>query len=122
MTGVRETSAAFDIERLLVAMRPKLHRYCARMVGSVIDGEDVLQDTLIKAVESFSSAGPIGNPGLASLRAAAHPAHTHYLFYVVKPGTCGEHSFSSTDAQFQRDVNRYNAARAKKGGKSPTTC
>jgi len=66
--------------------------------------------------------GPIGNPGLASLKAAAHPAHTHYLFYVVKPGTCGEHSFSSTDAQFQRDVARYNAARAKKGGKSPTTC
>ena len=46
MTGVPETSAAFDIERLLVAMRPRLHRYCARMVGSVIDGEDVLQDAL----------------------------------------------------------------------------
>ena len=39
---------------LLVAMRPKLHRYCARMVGSVIDGEDVLQDALIKAVEAFA--------------------------------------------------------------------
>lgn len=66
--------------------------------------------------------GPIGNPGLASLKAAAHPARTHYLFYVVKPGTCGKHSFSSTDAQFQRDVAKYNSARAKKGGKSPTTC
>ena len=43
-------------------MRPKLHRYCARMVGSVIDGEDVLQDALIKAVEAFGAAGPIGNP------------------------------------------------------------
>src|SRR5258708_5184540 len=32
------------------------------MVGSVIDGEDVLQDALIKAVESFASAGGIGNP------------------------------------------------------------
>jgi RNA polymerase sigma-70 factor (ECF subfamily) len=46
---------------LLVAMRPKLHRYCARMVGSVIDGEDVLQDTLIKAVEAHAAAGKIGN-------------------------------------------------------------
>jgi RNA polymerase sigma-70 factor (ECF subfamily) len=55
------TSAA-NIEGLLAAMRPKLHRYCARMVGSVIDGEDVLQDALIKAVEAFASAGPIGNP------------------------------------------------------------
>jgi RNA polymerase sigma-70 factor, ECF subfamily len=53
--------AAADIERLLAEMRPKLHRYCARMVGSVIDGEDVLQDALIKAVESFASTGGIGN-------------------------------------------------------------
>jgi uncharacterized YceG family protein len=66
--------------------------------------------------------GPIGNPGLKSIQAAAHPAPTDYLFYVVKPGTCGEHAFSSTDAQFQRDVNRYNDARNAKGGKSPTTC
>jgi RNA polymerase sigma-70 factor (ECF subfamily) len=51
-----------DLERLLIAMRPRLHRYCARMVGSVIDGEDVLQDALIKAVEAFASAGAIGNP------------------------------------------------------------
>lgn len=56
-----ETSAA-GIEGLLAAMRPKLHRYCARMVGSVIDGEDVLQDALLKAVEAFASAGGIANP------------------------------------------------------------
>jgi RNA polymerase sigma-70 factor (ECF subfamily) len=56
------SDASVDIARLLVEMRPKLHRYCARMVGSVIDGEDVLQDALIKAVEAFPSAGPIGNP------------------------------------------------------------
>jgi RNA polymerase sigma-70 factor (ECF subfamily) len=55
-------SAADSIDHLLVAMRPRLHRYCARMVGSVIDGEDVLQDALIKAVESFGSAGPLHNP------------------------------------------------------------
>ena len=51
-----------DINGLIVAMRPKLHRYCARMTGSVIDGEDVLQDALIKAVESHAAAGAIGNP------------------------------------------------------------
>src|SRR5258705_6654901 len=62
MTVVPEASAAADIERLLIAMRPKLHRYCARMVGSVIDGEDVLQDALIKAVEAYASAGQVGNP------------------------------------------------------------
>ncbi len=62
MKLVPNASAAADIDGLLAAMRPKLHRYCARMVGSVIDGEDVLQDALIKAVESFASTGPIGNP------------------------------------------------------------
>ena len=62
MKLVTEPSAAFDIERLLAAMRPRLHRYCARMVGSVIDGEDVLQDALIKAVEAHAVAGDIGNP------------------------------------------------------------
>jgi RNA polymerase sigma-70 factor (ECF subfamily) len=63
MTGIPDSStAAADINGLLVKIRPKLHRYCARMTGSVIDGEDVLQDALIKAVESFASARPIGNP------------------------------------------------------------
>ena len=51
-----------NLDALLAEMRPQLHRYCARMVGSVIDGEDVLQDALIKAVESFSPQGGIGNP------------------------------------------------------------
>ena len=62
MNSISGSSTPGDIDHLLVAMRPKLHRYCARMVGSVIDGEDVLQDALIKAVESFASAGPISNP------------------------------------------------------------
>ena len=62
MSPLPEAPTTDSIDRLLVAMRPRLHRYCARMVGSVIDGEDVLQDTLIKAVEAFASAGPIGNP------------------------------------------------------------
>jgi UPF0755 protein len=65
---------------------------------------------------------PIGNPGLASIEAAAHPAAVSYQYYVVKPGTCGEHAFSSTFAQFEQDAARYNNARAAKGGKSPTTC
>jgi UPF0755 protein len=65
--------------------------------------------------------GPIGNPGLAAIRAAAHPAKVGYLFYVVKPGTCGEHNFSSTGAQFQRDQAAYQRALKAKGG-SPTSC
>src|SRR6201984_721865 len=66
--------ATIDIEALLAGMRPKLHRYCARMVGSVIDGEDVLQDALIKAVEAFATKGPIGNPESWLLRIAHNTA------------------------------------------------
>lgn len=73
-------------------------------------------------VHSGLPPGPIGNPGLASIRAAAHPAKTRFLFYVVKPGTCGKHNFAKTDAEFQGYVNDYNDARDKNGGKSPTTC
>ena len=54
---------------------------------------------------------PIGNPGLASIKAAAHPSSKKYLFYVRKPGKSGEHAFSSTDAQFEKDVAKYQASR-----------
>ena len=73
-------------------------------------------------VNSGLPPGPISSPGLASIEAAAHPAKVDYLYYVVKPGTCGEHSFSSTDAEFEADVARYNEAREAAGGKSPDSC
>jgi RNA polymerase sigma-70 factor, ECF subfamily len=37
---------------LAAELRPKLHRYAARMTGSVIDGEDVVQEALLKALEA----------------------------------------------------------------------
>src|SRR5712692_6999444 len=51
---------AFD--RLLGELRPKLHRYCARMTGSVIDGEDVVQEALVKAIEALPRTGSIAHP------------------------------------------------------------
>jgi UPF0755 protein len=66
--------------------------------------------------------GPIGSPGLASIRAAAHPAKTRYLFYVAAVCGNGKHKFASSDAQFQKYVDDYNRAREKRGGKSPTEC
>lgn len=35
-------------------IRPELHRYCARLTGSVIEGEDIVQDTLAKALYAIS--------------------------------------------------------------------
>jgi UPF0755 protein len=66
--------------------------------------------------------GPIGNPGLASIEAAAHPARVGYLYYVTKPGTCGKLAFSTTEAEFETDAARYDEAREAAGGESPDTC
>jgi len=57
--GADEGHAAFD--RSLAELRPKLHRYCARMTGSVIDGEDVVQDALMKAFNAFPHSGLIAD-------------------------------------------------------------
>ena len=65
---------------------------------------------------------PIDNPSLASIEAAAHPARTSYLYFVAKPCGKGASVFASTYAQFLADAQSYDAARAKRGGRSPVTC
>lgn len=65
--------------------------------------------------------GPIGNPGLASIRAAANPARSDVWLYVVKPGTCGEHVFTDSLEEHNRNVEIYQEAQAEAGG-SPTDC
>jgi uncharacterized YceG family protein len=64
---------------------------------------------------------PIGNPGMAALQAAAHPARTRYLYFVA--GVCGNGSsvFSTNYQQFLRDSAKYQNARARRGH-SPTNC
>lgn len=52
-----------EFQSLLTEIRPKLHRYCARMVGSVVDGEDIVQDAMIKAIDALPAVGTIDNPG-----------------------------------------------------------
>jgi RNA polymerase sigma-70 factor (ECF subfamily) len=44
-----------DFPQLMAQLRARLHRYCARMTGSMLDGEDVVQETLIKANESYDA-------------------------------------------------------------------
>jgi RNA polymerase sigma-70 factor, ECF subfamily len=38
-----------EFETLIQDIRPELHRYCARMIGSVVDAEDLVQEALAKA-------------------------------------------------------------------------
>jgi len=43
-------------------LRPKLHGYCSRMTGSILDGEDVVQDALFQAyrnIDTFDDSRPM---------------------------------------------------------------
>ncbi|THD45035.1 MAG: sigma-70 family RNA polymerase sigma factor [Bradyrhizobium sp.] len=60
----RPTSDEIDgrlaFEKELGTLRPRLHRYCSRMVSSAVDGEDLVQEVLVKAIEVFPQ-GKIDN-------------------------------------------------------------
>lgn len=62
---------------------------------------------------------PISNPGVAAIRAAAHPAHVSYLYYVAGADGCGELVFSTSYTQFERNAAAYREALTRNGGKVP---
>ena len=62
---------------------------------------------------------PISNPGVASILAAAHPAHVPYLYYVAGADGCGEQVFSTTAAAFEAHAAAYDAAVRSNGGRPP---
>ena len=64
---------------------------------------------------------PISNPGLAAIQAAAHPAQTNYLYFVVKPCGNGEMTFTSSYSAFLADAQAYQRARTRLG-RSPEHC
>ena len=65
MSAERPSSTHERPARLLALageVRPELHRYCARLMGSAIDGEDVVQDTLLRAfvaLQELDEATPL---------------------------------------------------------------
>ena len=64
--------------------------------------------------------GPIGSPGMTSLRAAANPASTSFIYYVNDPTKPGFLCFASNAASFNIDEQRYNEAQA--GGHPTPGC
>jgi len=51
--------------------------------------------------------GPIANPGIASLKAALHPAETDYLYFVAKADGTGSHQFSAKLMEHEKAVLAY---------------
>ncbi|TIL64437.1 MAG: sigma-70 family RNA polymerase sigma factor [Mesorhizobium sp.] len=65
------------LEAMLSGFRPKLHRYCARMASSVIDGEDIVQETLIKALQAVDGSMTVERPEQWLFRIAHNAAQDH---------------------------------------------
>jgi RNA polymerase sigma-70 factor, ECF subfamily len=75
-----------DFTTLVSELRPRLHRYCARMTGSVISGEDVLQDALVKAFAAIKRGETTANP-TGWLFRIAHNAALDFLRYEARRET-----------------------------------
>src|SRR5215467_11972514 len=66
-TEYSNPSGPFDARYLafletVSTLRPSLHRYCARMTGSIMDGEDVVQEALIEAyrkLDKYDDSRPL---------------------------------------------------------------
>jgi len=71
---------------LVADLRPELHRYCARMTGSIADGEDIVQDTLARAYYLLPEMNelPAFRPWL--FRVAHNRALDHLRRYEVRMG------------------------------------
>ena len=57
--SARDHGGRVALEAALPSLRPDLHRYCARMTGSVIDGEDVLQECLLRATRALKDGAAV---------------------------------------------------------------
>lgn len=67
-----------SLEPMLAGLRPKLHRYAARMAGSVIDGEDIVQEAMLKALQAAAGNVAVEKPEQWLFR-IAHNAAQDFL-------------------------------------------
>jgi RNA polymerase sigma-70 factor (ECF subfamily) len=86
---------------LVSGLRPELHRYCARLTGSVIDGEDIVQESLAKALYALSQS-----PEMPPLRPwLFRIAHNTAMDFLKSHG----HKLTDVRADFD-DVGEYSDA------------
>ena len=84
--------------------------------GLNIPGTESLTKAAIRSDNPYNSRRytglpptPVANPGLASIKAAAHPAAVDYLYYVRIPGT-KRHFFTASESEFLRKVCEFGYA------------
>ena len=96
-----EDAGKFDARYLafletISQLRPQLHRYCARMTGSITDGEDVVQDALFRAyrsLDSYDDSRPL-SPWLFRI------AHNHCIDFLRRRGVRVEAETAAAEPDF----------------------
>jgi RNA polymerase sigma-70 factor (ECF subfamily) len=77
-------------------LRPRLHRYCSRMTGSITDGEDVVQDAVFRAyrsLDTFDDSRPLA-PWLFRI------AHNHCIDFLRRRGVREEAEAAAAEPDF----------------------
>ena len=85
----------------ITQLRPRLHRYCSRMTGSVMDGEDVVQDALFEAyrkLDLYDDSRPLA-PWLFRI------AHNRCIDWLRKRGTRVEAETASMGPDYVMPAN-----------------
>jgi len=108
-----ETPAPEERQLVAAVIYNRLHRHmtlgidAALRYGLHIPGTESIHESQLQNSTPYNlriHAGlpptPIGNPGLASLQAAAHPAKVDYLYFVAKPDK-KHHFFTASEAAFE---------------------
>jgi hypothetical protein len=78
-------------------LRPRLHRYCARMTGSVLDGEDVMQEAVFERpiIPWRMTLGEVDGETVVIILRDETDAVTP--FSVIRLGVRGDRIMRSTD-------------------------
>jgi RNA polymerase sigma-70 factor (ECF subfamily) len=85
----------------ITQLRPRLHRYCSRMTGSVLDGEDVVQDALFEAyrkLDQYDDSRPLV-PWLFRI------AHNRCIDFLRRRGVRVEAEVASMDPDYVMPAN-----------------
>ena len=89
-----------------------------RWRGSIYQSDLKLDTPYNTYVHTGLPPGPVANPGIRALRAAMHPAHTDYLYFVAAGASPqGRSLFSSTIEEHNHNVAGYRHAVKKAGGR-----
>ena len=109
----RETAAPEERQLVAAVIYNRLHLHMALGIdatlryGLHIPPTESIHESQLDSTSPYNTGKrpglpptPIANPGLASIQAAAHPAHVNYLYYVRKPDK-KHHFFTASFAAFQ---------------------